>query len=226
MNTHAPPVPTQDSRLSQRVIETFNLASFARSRTEAEICAISRFRHECYLREDAIRPLQDGRMEYQYDYMENTFNISIFIEDEIACAIRIHVLTAHSPYSPSAQAFPDIVGPLLQQGLTLIDPTRFVVCARAARRYPELAYVTLKIPFAASDYFNADVALASVRQEHMGFYAKYLRYTARSEFRKYLQLTKPLALMTSNFREEAPCVLRRYPFFRRHNERLNILFSQ
>lgn len=211
--------------LNQRVMNLFRIVSFYRSHDEGDLHAISLLRHECYLREGAISPIENGLMEDKYDHAENSYNIAVQIDGKIVSAIRVSVLTLKNPHSPSMQSFPDIIEPLLQQGLTLIDPTRFVVCAQAARLYPELAYVTLKIPFAAADYFDADVALASVRKEHMGFYVKFLRYKPQAEAREYLQLKKPLALMTSSFREEAQHVDRNYPFFRRDNERFRPLFG-
>lgn len=102
---------------------------------------------------------------------------------------------------------------LLAAGQILIDPTRFAVDAEVARRFPELSYITLRIPFLAAGHFSAQTAIAAVRLEHMPFYRRVLRYVQVAASRSYPQLSKPLGLMLVDYPRNAPAVVRQYPFF-------------
>ena len=78
-----------------------------------------------------------------------------------------------------------------------------------ARVFPDLPCLVLRVPFLAAGWFGMDVVTATIRREHEAFYRRVLRMTPRA----YPSLLKPLGLMTVDYRQEAPNVLRRYPFF-------------
>ena len=65
--------------------------------------------------------------------------------------------------------FSDILGPQLAVGRTIIDPTRFVADRELSRRYPELCYVTTRLAWLASEYFDTDLLLATVRADTRPF---------------------------------------------------------
>jgi hypothetical protein len=94
----------------------------------------------------------------------------------------------------------------------VIDPTRFVVDGLAAKKYPELAYVALRLPVMAAGFVGAGTVLAAVRAEHMAFYKRVLKCTKLADPRPYLQLTKPLGLMAVNYPKEHEKVAK-HPFF-------------
>lgn len=213
------------SSLNERVAELLRIARYRRATNKAELSEIQRIRYNCYLQEGIIDRNTEQSMHDEFDKKENTYNFSMHIGDDIVSAIRIHVVNSIHPYSPSMSSFEDVLMPFVREGKTLIDPTRFVVDADASRKYPGLAHATLRIPFLASEYFNSDIALASVRSEHMPFYRKTLRYTASCEPRPYLQLTKPLGLMIANFNLEKGSVIKKYPFFDPHLTEMEILFG-
>jgi len=187
--------------------------------------AVFALRHRCYLHEGAIVARQSRLLTDQFDSTTNTTIYGIFEGDRLIASIRLQLLTAAHSGSPTACAFPDIVLPLLQDGSTALDPTRFVVDAAASRRLPGLAYFVLRIPFLAADYHDVDFALASVRAAHMPFYRRTLSYHTVAAPRPYLQLTKPLGLMSVRFREARDAVLRRSPFFGTTPDELQTLFG-
>jgi hypothetical protein len=187
--------------------------------------AVFRMRYESYLREGAIAPHAAGRLTDRYDEADNAWLLATYVGGRLASSIRLHVATAAHPVSPALDTFPELIGPLLDANRTILDPNRFVADFEVARAYPELVYATLRLPFMAAEFFAAEVALATVRDEHRAFYRRVLRYNALSDARRYPTLTKPLGLMTVDFRSEKAAVLRRYPFFKSAADEREQLFG-
>ncbi len=91
---------------------------------------------------------------------------------ELYSSVRISLLTSEWRQSCSAEAFGEILFPMLDQGKVIVDPARFVADPDKVRRLPELPYVTLRLAYMACEYFNADLGLAIVRAEHQAFYRR------------------------------------------------------
>ncbi|HEV2000779.1 MAG TPA: hypothetical protein VGQ97_09890, partial [Xanthobacteraceae bacterium] len=77
-----------------------------------------------------------------------------------------------------------------------------------------LPYITLRLPWLACEYFNADVCLATVRSEHQAFYRRVFGQRPKCPARTYPGLMKPIALMMLDYRQGRDQVNARYPFFR------------
>jgi hypothetical protein len=199
--------------LSDRIYEQLRHVEYFRAESAIERRAVYRLRYDSYLQEGAITSRPENVLSDEFDEKGNTLVFGLRIRKTLVASIRLHILNRVQASSPTMQAFGDVLSPLIAAGQTLIDPTRFVVDTDASRRFPDLAYLTLRLPFMAAGHFEAETALAAVRREHMPFYRRVLRYTKVSEPREYLQLTKPLGLMMVSYLQEKSVVISRYPFF-------------
>jgi len=121
--------------------------------------------------------------------------------------------------------FPDILGPELEKGKVMVDPTRFVADPARAKRIPELPYMTLRLAYVACEYFRADLGLASVRAEHQAFYRRVFLHSI-SPPRDYPSLTKPICLMAIDFPSLRDKVFARYPFLRSSYFERRMLFER
>jgi hypothetical protein len=107
----------------------------------------------------------------------------------------------------------------------MIDPTRFVADHVVSRSYPELAYVTLRLPWMAMEHFGADLMLAAVRPEHEAFYRRLWGNSVWAGARAYPGLTKPVSLTVLDFPLAREAVHRRYPFFKSEFSERELLFG-
>src|SRR5205807_456644 len=143
---------------------------YRRADTSEEKEAIFRLRHAAYLREGAIPPSPSGRFCDALDDTANAWIFGIYIEGELVSSIRLHVATRQFPDLPALNVFSDLLSPEIAAGRTIVDPTRFVTDQAASRRYPELCYATTRLAWLASEFFSANLLLATVRAEHQAFY--------------------------------------------------------
>jgi len=199
--------------MSQRVMTILERIEYRLATTEQDRDLIYRLRYDSYLREDAIEENETKRLADDYDASPNGGLFGIHLDGLLVASIRLHIVNARARHSPAASVFPEALAPLVEQGLTIVDPNRFVVDRAMDQRVPELPYVVLRLPFMAAGWFDAEIVTATVRREHAAFYAKILRCRSVCDPRLYPTLTKPLGLMMVNYPIESLNVLARHPCF-------------
>jgi len=176
--------------------------------------AILRLRYEAYGRDEAISPNSSGMVCDPYDEKGKGYLFGLYIDDELASSIRIHVASKEHSDCPSLEVFADVLQPELDAGKVVVDTTHFVVDENLSRLHRGLPYATLRLCMLAARYFSADHLFAAVTEEHQMFYRRALNYRLICEPRPYPLLTKPVSLMTVLYPAAADELYRRYPFFR------------
>ena len=174
---------------------------------------VYRLRYDAYMREGAISENSEKEFSDEYDAMDNCWIFGIFLDQKLASSIRFHILTPENRKGPSVDVFPDIVHPMLDEGMTLVDPTRFVVEQSVTKDYPEIPFMTMRIAYMAYEYFNASYALATVRKEHAAFYRRVFKAEIVSDPRPYPTLKSPICMLRSDVRGLREQLARRYPIF-------------
>lgn len=187
---------------------------------------IYRLRYQCYFEEDAIEENEGRRFSDYYDEMDNCWNFGVHIHGQLVGAIRFHVLSKAHRRGPALDVFPDIVSPMLENGFTIVDPTRFVVSRAASRRHAQLPHMTMRLACMASEYFEAEVCLATVRVEHAPFYKRIFGFETICEPRPYPTLIKPITLMVGDMAKIRDRVARRHPMFMSTYTERRMLFER
>jgi N-acyl-L-homoserine lactone synthetase len=174
---------------------------------------IFRLRYRAYLREKTILPNDTSRFTDAYDSMDNCWIFGLWEGERILSSVRLHVISKASRHGPALDVFPDLVSPMVERGMVLIDPTRFVADELAQQEYAALPYLTLRAACMASEYFGADYCLATVRREHCAFYRRVFEAEQLCEPRPYPTLLQPIALMRADVRSIRDRLMERYPVF-------------
>jgi hypothetical protein len=183
-----------------------------RANTAKEREAIFRLRYQAYMREGAILADASETFSDTFDEMGHVYLFGLYLDNELASSIRIHVASKEEPQCPSLEAFSDILQPKLDAGRIIIDPTRFVSDERLSRLHRGLPYATLRLSMVAAQHFHADYVLAAVRAEHQAFYRRAFDQRVLCKPRPYPQLTKPISLMAVYYPSAVDQLWRRYPF--------------
>jgi len=214
------------SSFSDRVSQLLDRIDYRIIESDEDREAIARLRYDAYLREGAISPNPSKTFTDPYDDKKNVWIFGLYIDGELASSIRIHVASKDDPVFPSLSVFSDLLEPVLEAGNTIIDPTRFVTDPRLSRLYPGLPHVTLRLCWLAAEQFAAEHFLVAVRAEHQAFYSRVFRHRSICGPRTYPMLSKPITLMTVNYKDVADQVHRRYPFFRSTFFERRMLFAR
>ena len=212
--------------LVDRVMKLLNRVDYRRIETAEDKDSVFRLRYQAYMREGAIAPNASETFSDSLDSSPNVSIFGVYLDGKLASSIRLHVASPACGELPALNVFADILGPQLAAGRTIIDPTRFVADRELSRRYPELCYVTTRLAWLASEYFETDLLLATVRLEHQAFYRRTFGHQAICPARHYPSLTKPISLMALDYAASRTAVPRRYPFFHSTHFERRMLFGR
>lgn len=188
-------VVSQDRSPAFRISDYRPEIEYRVATTPEELEEIYRLRYRAYLREGEIDPIASGRFTDDYDKLDNCWIFGIYADDQLVSSIRLHVISKQRRRGPALDVFPDVVSPLIESGRVIVDPTRFVSDPEANRRYPELAFITMRVPCMACLCFDADYCFATVRAEHRPFYQRIFQAKALCEPRPYPTLKHPICVM-------------------------------
>ncbi|MCB1385483.1 MAG: hypothetical protein KDJ80_06040 [Nitratireductor sp.] len=210
---------------SQRLTGYLQNVDYRAAFEPAEREALFRLRYRCYRREETIKANLEERFSDAYDEMDNCWLFGIYLDDQLVSSIRFHVISPSAKRGPAYDVFPDIIPRMIDNGLTVIDPTRLVVERRMTELYPELPYVTIRAAFMAAEYYEAEYMLATVRREHQAFYMRYFGFEKLCDPRPYPSLLKPISLLAANMPEKRDQVVDRFPIFHSSFTERRMLFE-
>jgi N-acyl amino acid synthase FeeM len=197
----------------ERVSQFLSIVEYRRADSDPDREAIYRLRYDAYRREGTISAAPERRLTDSYDEADNALIFGLYVGGELASSIRLTVASDEYPNLPALQVFGDILTGELERGKIIVDPTRFVANHRMSRLYPELPHATVRLAWAATEYFQADLLLATVRTEHQAYYRRMFEHHVICEARPYPMLIKPISLMWTEYPAAREQVLDRYPFF-------------
>jgi hypothetical protein len=213
------------SRFAGTLIDLLDRIEYRRVAPDNHFDPVYRLRYEAYRREDFVPFNSQEVVRDEFDDLPNVYSFGVYIDGELVSTVRFHHLTREFRRSPSHSVFGDILDPLLDQGMTILDPGRFTVDHEASLAYPALPYLTLRIPTIAVLHFKAKYCLNSVRPEHGAFYRRVYRSVAMSEPRYYHGLSFPMVLYACDLIPIYDDLLRRYPFFASTEEEREGMFG-
>ncbi len=145
---------------------------------------------------------------------ENSDTVGVFIDGRLVGSVKITVATQSSPNCQSSSYAPEAVGKLLESGGVVIDPGRLVADVDAARDYPELPYLLLRVAILAVQYFEASYSLSLVNKRHAPFYNRVFMAKPIAGPVWCAPLQAELTLMACDVEKDLMAVLERFPFWR------------
>ncbi len=219
-------VDSTGSNFAHKLLKYLQEADYRVARSEREREEIFKLRYDAYMREGAIKPNTTGRYHDAYDDMDNCWIFGISLNDHLASSIRCHIISPDNPKGPALDVFPDIIRPMLDEGKTLIDPTRFVTNENISELYPEIPFMTLRVPCMAFVHFDADYCLATVRKEHAAFYRRVFKAEILCEPRPYPGLNAPICLLKANVNLFRDQIVNRYPIFESSLTERRMIFGE
>ena len=213
------------SKFAGTLIDLLDRVEYRRVSVNDQFDPVYRLRYEAYRREESVPINSQQVVRDEFDELPNVHCFGVYMDGELVSSLRLHLLTPEFRDSPSHSVFPDILDPILDQGLTILDPGRFTADYEASLAYPALPFLTLRVGVMAIQHFGVKYCLSSVRPEHGAFYRRVFKSVAMSEPRYYHGLTFPMVLYMCDLLSDWDGFLKRYPFFRSTPEERQRLFG-
>jgi hypothetical protein len=221
--------PATTSNFAGTLVDILDRIEYRRVRPGDLEDPIYRLRYDAYRRENFYPVNNLGQLTDEFDDFDtfpNSWNFGLYIDGSLASSLRIHHVTPDFRRSPANSLFSDILEPMLDQGASFIDPTRFTVDFEASLAYPALPFLTLRLAVMATRHFNTTHGVHCVRREHGPFYKRVWGARLMCEARQWHNVGFPMELWGTNVREMYGKTLQRYPFFNSSEEERQALFSE
>ena len=211
MNEQIAGVP---SRFSDRILRLLERVEHRTAKTPADRETAFQLRYDSYRRNGLIEPRADARLyDQRYDDAENSWITMTYIDGELAGTTRVNLAYDEQGIMPAYTVYPDIIGPKLRAGRTLIEFTRTAARLELSKTYAELPYITLRPGYMAAEHFAVDYAVATARDDHVPFFRRVFCFTPWSEARDYPEFTAQVACLGADFGAVRERIEARYPFF-------------
>lgn len=165
----------------------------------------------------------NGNATDDSDHWQGVQVFGMYYDSELVSTMRVAHVTPQNRDCQAVRIFPEVLEPLLDQGQTFIDPSRFAVDEELSREVPGLALLTLRIAFMATKHFGVDACLGLVTEDHVPFYRRVFRSTVIAGPKKCEGFAVPLVLFASPLREQEICT--RYPLFYSTAKEREMLFD-
>ncbi len=213
------------SRFAGTLIDLLDRVEYRRVRLQDQFDPVYRLRYEAYRREDFV-PINSQRVTGdEFDTSPNVYCFGVYIDGQLVSSIRFHHVTPEMQNSPGRSVWPEVLDPVLAQGKSYIDPSRFTADHDASLAFPALPFLTLRIVAMASVHFDAAYCLAAVRPEHAPFYRRVFGASQYGEIRYFAELKFPLCLYMAEVPVIRERVYHRYPFFMSTREERELMFE-
>lgn len=201
------------SRFAANLMDILDRVEYRRVRLQDQFDPVYRLRYEAYRREDGVAENSDGIVHDSLDDVPNAMCYGVYIDGTLVSSLRLHHCTAEYRQSPCMVVYPDVLNPMLDQGKTYIDPSRFTADREATLAFPALPFLTLRIAAMACEYFEADFCLSGVRDEHAAFYKRVFGSRQIADVGHYNGLQFPVRLYCADVSDIRDRVADRFPFF-------------
>jgi len=214
------------SRFSRDLMDLLERVEYRPVSFSEDIEEIYRLRYRAYRREGSVPANADGTCWDTLDDEPNCYTFGVYVDAKLVSSLRLHHLTREHSYSPSMTSYPDVLVPLIEQGMEFVDPSRFTADEEAAREFPTLPFLTLRIAAMASIHFKADHCLACVRPEHGAFYRRVFYSRRWGGLRPYEGLGFPVNLYAAEVEIIRDRVFERFPFFMSTRSEQRMMFER
>ena len=213
------------SRFALTLIDLLDRVQYRRVSVDEQFDPVYKLRYEAYRREEFIPINALEITKDAYDEAANCYCFGVYIDDRLVSSIRLHIATPENPTSPSRKIWPDVLGKIIDQGGSYVDPSRFTADHDASLEFPALPYLTLRAAVMACEHFSTTYCISSVRPEHGPFYRRIFGLEQMAGLGTWGELTFPVCLFGARVPVIYDRIMDRYPFFMSTPEERSVLFG-
>jgi hypothetical protein len=207
----------------EQMLRTMDEIEYRRAVSHEDMELIAQVRRSAY--EDAeIYASKDVSFIDELDFDPRVYVFGVYWRERMVATMRIHILSRDNPSSNSQHYFPAVLNPLVDQGLTFMDPTRFAILPGLDKAIPGLATIVLRLGLAGVRHFNCDFGLAMIKEGHGGFYRRVFNYTQMTPMQNFPTF-KPKYALYSTSRSHIDTVCFNYPVLDGLTKEAGLLFS-
>lgn len=209
---------------ADKINETAQLIHYRIAKTERDFEEIGRLRKRACLNSRMYLPTGGDTILESHDYQPNAYVFGVYAGDQLVSSLRVSHLNRHARFGLPVELFPEVFNPLVDQGMTFIDPSRLAVDTEMGRQLPGLALLTLRLGHVATAHFNADYCLAVIKHAHSAFYRRVFKATMLAGPKQFEHYRHDVSMFGGAY-SSLPAISARYPVFHYSDQERLALFG-
>lgn len=219
------PTPKTRSNFVESIVGLMPRLEFRRIKRAEDFAEVFRLRYRAYIANELIEPNQRGMSIDNYDLLENCQIFGLYLDGNLSSSLRIHRVTADTPWCPAIKSFGEYLKPELEQGNSFVDGSRFCVEPSRDPELSALPFLTVRFAYMASVHFAATYNISVVRSEHAAFYRRYYGFERWAGDVRLDWYKLPVDLYVGDMRENRSRIDERLPFMQSNFEERLMLFT-
>lgn len=211
--------------IEDRMLAVLDRLEYRRVTTAEDFEQIGALRLTAFNARDLYEEKFDTPILEEIDFHDQTHVFGLYYDAELVASVRLNLLTSQSIETPALKMCPKVLGSLLAQGLTFVDPSRFAVAPHASTMIPGLPLLTHRLSTMMTMHHNADYVLCVIKKSHEAFYRRMFKATRLAE--PFIpEGMVPETLLLGVPRANFDYVTRRNPSFRYTPTEARLLFDR
>ncbi len=215
------------SAFAYSVLNFLNRVEYRRCDRGEDFEAVCRLRYKAYRARDLVPNNPFEQVEDEFDHTSNCLCFGVYVDEKLISTIRMHRLTIDDQQSPAMEVYPDIITPRLEDGEHFVEPSRFAVDPEYSIQYPQIPYVTQRLPWMACFHFGVEFGISMIREDHVAYYRRSYKSRQIGGPRNYGGVINCMALLYEvDILAIKKAVHTRLPFFKSTPVEQRLLFAR
>ena len=213
------------SHFSSGLLDLLDRVEYRRIVSSEDFEAIGRLRARSFARSNVLEAPVGNSFIEDIDFDPSVYVFGVYLDERLVSTLRVHHVTPWNREGSSTHLFSDELNPMLDRGMSFIDPSRFATDRDFYSEFPGLPYLTLRVATMAAVHFDVDACLASCTLAHSAFYKRIFGFRQVAAARVLPGLRVQGVLMMEDTSNRAD-VARRYPVFKSHPYEQRLMFDR
>lgn len=209
---------------AEKVKSTAAHLSYKLATTEDDFEQIGRLRKRACLNSRMYLPTPGDVILEAHDFQPSAYVFGVYAHGELVSSLRVSHLNANARFGLPAELFPGVFHPLVDQGMSFVDPSRLAIDVEKGRHLPGLALLTLRLGHIATAHFNADYCLAVIKHAHSAFYRRVFKATMLAPPQRFEHYAHDVSMFGGSH-GSLPSIAARHPVFNYDDEERWALFG-
>ncbi|HRY01586.1 MAG TPA: hypothetical protein P5256_00560 [Beijerinckiaceae bacterium] len=181
------------------VTELLDRVELSRVGDVASLSEVALFRYRCYRHSDMVDWRRDQKLIDEGEETPNAFLFAMHLNGILVGTFRIHFVESTEDFSQAFDEYPDVIGPLLANGESYLEPTRLAIEPAIRAEYPQMKLIFMATFAALAGILKPRHVFFVVRREHVPFYTRGFGFQQVKAPQAYHGIKQPLALMGGDY---------------------------
>lgn len=162
---------------ADHVLDTMDRLEYRRIVAADDLEDVGALRRQAFNARQLYHEKFDGPVIESLDFAPGSFVFGLYYDGVLVSSLRLNVVEPGCHPTSAMAACPETINPLLEQGMTFVELSRFAIDGDAVAEVPLLPALTHRLSVMMTIHLNADYCIGLVKLKHEAYYRRMFRAT-------------------------------------------------